>query len=80
MTGDAAPRACLPHVRASNPPPSRRAKSAVRAAITDDLKAARRRLYATTKAIDALLAIADDAELARRAEPLLAALRALHDV
>lgn len=80
MTGSATPRARFALGCTSNPPPSRRGKSAVRQAVTDQLKAGRRRLYATTKIIDSLLAIDDDAELVRRAAPLLAAMQELPDV
>lgn len=56
-----------------------RPASAVRSAVRADLKAARRKLYSATRAIDALLGLDDDAELIERAAPLLQAVRAIPD-
>ena len=50
--------------------------SAVRTAIRADLKEARRKLYAATQALDALLGLGlDDDALVERARPLVEAIR-----
>lgn len=53
--------------------------SAVRTAVRADLKAARRRLYSATRAIDAILGIDDDDELVERATPIIEAVRRIPD-
>lgn len=56
-----------------------RPPSAVRSAVRADLKAARRKLYSATKAIDAILGVDDDAEMIERATPIIEAVKRIPD-